>query len=229
MSKKKTIEEVREAFKKEGYTLLEEVYVNNKTPMLYICPEGHKHTSSLDNFLRGYRCPECAGQVITYKQVKKSFEEEGYVLLSIGYINRKTKLEYIYPQGHENSICWSDWKSDNRCSKRCTSKGEKTIENLLRKKNVKYICQYRFKDCKNLQPLPFDFYLPEHNLAIEYDGEQHLKIGHFMGSEEELKERQRLDNIKTQYCKDNNINLLRIPYWEFKNIENILKQELNLE
>ena len=35
--------------------------------------------------------------------------------------------------------------------------------------------------------------------------------------------------MKTQYCKDNNIKLVRIPYWNFNNIENILKQELNLE
>ena len=36
------------------------------------------------------------------------------------------------------------------------------------------------------------------------------------------------DNIKTQYCKDNNIKLIRIPYWDFDNIEEILKKELNL-
>ena len=39
---------------------------------------------------------------------------------------------------------------------------------------------------------------------------------------------QRNDNIKNQYCKDNNIKLVRIPYWEFDNIENILEKELKL-
>ena len=52
-------------------------------------------------------------------------------------------------------------------------------------------------------------------------------------SEEETKNNFKIrvehDNIKTQYCLDNNIKLIRIPYWEFDNIENILKQELNLE
>ena len=48
-------------------------------------------------------------------------------------------------------------------------------------------------------------------------------------TQEDLEDRQKKDNIKTQYCLDHNIKLIRIPYWDFKNIENILKQELNLE
>ena len=41
--------------------------------------------------------------------------------------------------------------------------------------NINYIREKRFKDCKNIKPLPFDFYLPEKNICIEYDGEHHFK------------------------------------------------------
>ena len=81
--------------------------------------------------------------------------------------------------------------------------------------------------------LPFDFYIPDLNICIEYDGEQHFEPVDFGGkgkeyAEKRFKAQQKRDNIKTEYCKNNNIKLIRIPYWEFDNVENILKQELNI-
>ena len=73
--------------------------------------------------------------------------------------------------------------------------------------------------------LKFDFYIPSLNVCIEYDGEQHFEIA-FGKGEEGLKDRKRKDEIKNNYCKFNNINLIRIPYWEFENIENIIIQEI---
>ena len=102
-------------------------------------------------------------------------------------------------------------------------------KDYLAKNNIEFIEQHRFDDCRNLLPLPFDFYIPSLNLAIEYDGEQHFKLNScFNKTEKKLREVQKRDNIKTQYCKENNINLLRIPYWEFKNIGNILNKTFNL-
>lgn len=77
----------------------------------------------------------------------------------------------------------------------------------------------------------FDFYLPEYNLFIEYDGEHHFKPVNFGGMSDEDAEynfilTQKRDKIKNKYCKDNNIHLLRIPYWENKNIETIISNHL---
>ena len=74
--------------------------------------------------------------------------------------------------------------------------------------------------------MPFDFYLPDYNICIEYDGELHYKSIDFYGGEEELMKQQNRDNIKTQYCKDNNITLIRIPYWDLNNINKILSENL---
>lgn len=73
----------------------------------------------------------------------------------------------------------------------------------------------------------YDFYLPQYNLFIEYDGQQHYEPVRFYGNniEENMKIFQKVqehDKIKNKYCEENNIHLLRIPYWETKNIEMII-------
>ena len=81
--------------------------------------------------------------------------------------------------------------------------------------------------------LPFDFYIPDKNLCIEFDGIQHFEPTRFnkkMTHEEAIENYNQQVikyNIKTNYCKNNDINLLRIPYTEFKNIESILNKYLS--
>lgn len=79
--------------------------------------------------------------------------------------------------------------------------------------------------------MPFDFYLPDYNILIEYDGEEHFRPVNFGGISddealEHLKITQYHDKIKTNYCQENGIPLIRIPFWEKKNIQNILLKEL---
>ena len=63
-------------------------------------------------------------------------------------------------------------------------------------------------------------------MAIEYDGEQHFNENCFGLSSEEFTDLKRRDEIKTQFCKNNDIKLIRIPYFEFDNIDNILNELL---
>ena len=101
------------------------------------------------------------------------------------------------------------------CGCRHKSKWEILIDDLLTNLNIKFIPQKRFSDCMNQKGtdmLPFDFYLPDHNIIIEYDGEHHFQPVKGWGGEEKFKITQQNDLIKTNYCKLNNINLLRIPY-----------------
>ena len=75
--------------------------------------------------------------------------------------------------------------------------------------------------------LSFDFYLPEYNTIIEYQGLQHYRYVPSFQSEKVFKEGQIRDDIKRKYCKDNNINLIEIPYNE-KNVEKEIKTRLNI-
>ena len=111
------------------------------------------------------------------------------------------------------------------CNER--SFGEYLISIILDKYQIDYTRQEHFNgDCRDKHPLPFDFYLPDYNMCIEFDGQ-----GHFdpkWGDESFLRTVFH-DCMKNKYCKQNNIKLLRIPYWEGNNIEEILIKELNLK
>ena len=237
---KLSYDEVKQAFEKEGYTLLSTDYVNNRTELKYICPNGHKHSTNWDGFSNGRRCPECGVETVksklrlSYDEVKQGFEKEGYTLLSTEYIKSSSKLKVRCPKSHEYEVSWGHFNQGRRCPICNNSKGEKRISLFLKENNINYEAQKLFKECSYKRMLPFDFYLIDYNICIEYDGQQHYNTIDFSGknqerAEEQFKQTQKKDNIKTQYCLDNNIKLIRIPYWEFNNIENILKQELNLE
>lgn len=108
----------------------------------------------------------------------------------------------------------------SKCHK--NSSGEILITNLLTENNIQFFTEYAAPGCINNEtnaPLRFDFYLPDYNTMIEYDGEQHFIPVKMWGGEEGLIKRQQLDNIKNNFCKKNNINLIRIPYTQLKNLE----------
>ena len=82
-------------------------------------------------------------------------------------------------------------------------------------------------ECKNIKKLRFDFYLPNINICIEYQGEFHYKTIEGISKINSLTTQIKCDNIKKEYCKNNNIELIEIPYWDFKNIETILNNILS--
>lgn len=98
------------------------------------------------------------------------------------------------------------------------------IQKLLDNMKIKYRAEYPI--CIDNSRYRFDFYLPEYNLIIEYDGEQHYKPMRYHDDEDknilDFRKRQERDKIKNNYCKENNINLLRIPYYEKNNIDSII-------
>ena len=89
--------------------------------------------------------------------------------------------------------------------------------------NISFIHDKNIWNKNDLRP---DFYLPSYNLVIEFDGIQHFEPVEHFGGEKNFQITQKRDRDKNEYCKKNNINILRIPYWEFDNIENIICQEI---
>lgn len=107
------------------------------------------------------------------------------------------------------------------------SKGEMAIASYLDDNDIIYEMQKTFPDCRNFKTnalLRFDFHLPKYNLCIEFDGIFHYEEQKF-GIANLIKIQLR-DKIKTDFCKNNLIKLIRIPYWEKKNINIILKSKL---
>lgn len=81
-------------------------------------------------------------------------------------------------------------------------------------KNFYFLREYSFDDCLSIKgyKLRFDFYLPKNNCCIEIDGRQHREPVDKFGGETTFNELIQNDNIKNEYCKNNNIKLIRIPY-----------------
>lgn len=98
--------------------------------------------------------------------------------------------------------------------------------------HINYDTQKRFSDCRDKNPLPFDYYIEDFNIAIEYDGEFHYKpvmLGKTLTYEtayENMINTQKRDNIKDTYCQDHKINLIRIPFWDQIYMEDILFDKL---
>ena len=109
-----------------------------------------------------------------------------------------------------------------------TSFGERKIKEFLDENKINYIREKKFDTCKNIKCLPFDFYLPDHNICIEYDGQHHFNIVSIYGGEDCLKKTQMNDNIKTNWCSENNIKLIRIPYIKKNKIYTILNNFFNI-
>ena len=219
---------ILETLNNNGYKL-NSVFIKNAATYVNItCPKGHIYECSFESFKnKGRRCRKCSGShKHTIEEVKDFANQYGYEVISDTYLNNKTHLIFKCPKDHKFSMRFDHFKSGARCPFCRESKGEKDILKYLDEHNVKYIRQYRYEDCRDVKPLPFDFYLPDYNICIEYDGELHYKSIDFYGGEEELMRQQNRDNIKTQYCKDNNITLIRIPYWDLNNINKILSENL---
>ena len=108
------------------------------------------------------------------------------------------------------------------------SKGEEYITMWLNELNINYIRQHSFETCKYINRLSFDFYLPDHSICIEFDGEQHFKPIEWFGGKEEFIKNQERDKVKNEWCLNNNIDLLRIKYNEVNKIKYILEEKLQI-
>ncbi|MGM9530581.1 zinc-ribbon domain-containing protein, partial [Intestinibacter sp.] len=213
-------------------------YIDAKTPIDHYCKKHNILWSAYpSNILRGVGCKECGNDKIRDKNIKlhnEYVEDLLRVNTNIDVIE-EYKGAHI-PILHRCKIDGHTWYaspanilSGKGCPNCQESHGERHIRQWCEKNSIIYIYQKTFDGCKNIKNLPFDFYLPDYNLCIEYDGEQHFRPVDFSGKGEEWAlnqfEKIRLhDEIKNQYCKKNNIHLLRIPY--YKNIEEELEHFL---
>lgn len=151
---------------------------------------------------------------------------------TFGYLKviKDTGKSYKYKkQSHSIWLCqcqrdgnYIEVRSDSLLNNRTISCGccqgsyySTKIQDILSQSKIKYTLEKTFPNCVNPKTnyyLRFDFYLPDYNCCIEYDGEQHYKEVDFCS--DTLQDRQYRDNLKNQYCLQNNIRLIRIPYWD---------------
>ncbi len=202
---------------------------------------GTNYFVSPSNFLKGRKCPICAikfkgasqrSNIDKFKELVYNLVRDEYFVLG-EYKNARTKTLV------KHNICNFEWeitpdkfRQGQRCPKCNESKGEKMLNDVLLFHNLRFIPQHSYNDCKYIRNLRFDFYLIDYNLCIEIQGPQHFEPIDFAGkgddwAKEEFRKNQIRDQIKRDYCFNNSINLLEIPYTQFNTIESILESELS--
>lgn len=225
---------VRREFSKRGYEIIDYTYKNNLTRMCCYDSEGYKVMVSYESF---------SHNVKQYQRFSTICNEANF-LYNANLYAQKNGMNCVVKewrpsktQNHINIICecacgneyicdFNYWRSNlksrcNKCVRQISGLELKTM-NWLKEHNIEFVKEFRFEKCRNKRPLPFDFYLPQYNICIEVDGEQHYKethLTHFRGGElpdNYFEERKRCDNIKTEYCKNHNIKLIRLSFMVFR-------------
>ena len=202
--------------KKYDYSLIE--YNGYIEKVKIICPIHGVFEQAANSHINGNGCGLCSNN--------KKFTKE--YLLNEFHKLHNDKYEYDIPEIFNihtriNIKCKNHGWFKQRIRKHLMGRGcricnNSNSENLIQKflidNNIKFKRNYSYKDCAYINVLFFDFYLPEKNCCLEYDGEQHFVKFRWEDDEDKLIIRQKRDEIKNEYCDKNNIRLIRIRYDE---------------
>lgn len=210
-------------------------YVNTDTPVLCRCKKcRYVWSPRPHHLLGGVGCPDCAG--VAPKTIERAqrevWEVNPYIDIDGEYINNKSPMRCTCRK------CGCQWVSSvngllrkRGCPGCNESRGEREIERILKKRGVKFTRQMKFDDCVYKRKLPFDFFIDELNIVIEFDGQQHFAPVDF-GCHDTNKVQKNFeltkkrDAIKNDYCRAKGIRLIRIPYTDYDNIETIIDELL---
>lgn len=240
---KKRFKKIEDICKNRNYKLITtfDEYIDGNTLVRFICDKHGEQAIKANNFCNGSGCHSCRLDIISksnrfdINKVRSIIEEindntwlnpDEYKSSSTCNLKIKCKCGNTYITSLDSYVHYNV----TRCPK-CSnseSKAESFIKSFLINNNIIFKQEKGFDECRDINRLPFDFYLPEYNMIVEYNGKQHYEPIDYFGGENAFEIRRKHDEIKYEYCKSNNIKLVIIPYWEEKNIEDILIKQLNL-
>lgn len=217
-------------------------YKTARKKVIIICPIHGEFLQSPGSHLNN-ECMKCSiiKNANNQKDTKEDFIKKAelihkgvYDYSNVNYINSKIKIEIICKK-HGS---WLQMPYNHLLGKGCSvcvelfnSKGQKLVEKFFKTHYINFKRQKTFDDCRNPYTnakLRFDFYIPKHNICVEYDGQQHFKPVSMWGGKIGLLETQNRDAIKNKYCKEKNIPLIRISYKEnvFEKLSSLLLTQI---
>jgi hypothetical protein len=233
--KKEASDFIKKVYELKGseYTVICEFNLDNVSFKLRHNKCGTEFTTTPNEFLsRKDKCkhPKCSDRANKYNFNDKIFEKYGSEYIALDeYQGSSVKIRFKHNVSHCGKIFENKPKyfltGKGLCPCRSTSRGESTVSKVLKSYKVDFKREYTFEDCKDVNQLRFDFAIFRDSLIlclIEYDGKQHFEPIEWFGGREAFEATRVRDEIKNNYCKENNIPLLRIPYWEKDNIETLI-------
>jgi hypothetical protein len=197
------------------YTYEKVNYVNTTNKIIITCVKHGDFEQKPHHHIEGQGCPTCSGNkngtdIFIGKSISVHGDKYDYSLVE--YSHSRTKVIIICSIHGEFKQSPNIHLKGGGCQKCKSSKGEKLISDFLNENNIKFLPQHRFNDCRDKNTLPFDFYLPDHNICIEYDGELHYRARTYFGGVLGLIDRKNKDGIKNKFCKTKKIKLYRFNY-----------------
>ena len=188
--------------------------------------------------LQGHGCQKCANKKISdYRTLKQNEIEmrfdkiRDYVKIIGEYqgTNKKIKCECVICGYQWETVPNVLWRMNCKCPQCNFSHGEAKIKDYLLDNQIEYVGQKKFDDLRGVHNglLSYDFYLPNYNILIEYQGEQHDKPIKYFGNNK-YETQQEHDKRKRDYAEKNGYKLLEIWYYDYNNIEEILNKELEV-
>ncbi|NJO59674.1 MAG: hypothetical protein HC836_15625 [Richelia sp. RM2_1_2] len=217
--------------KKYDYSHINQ-YDGAKTKINIVCFKHGTFSQTPQKHLLGQGCPLCGKEEMGKKnslttnefiEKAKKIHGDKYDYSAIQYKNNHTLVKILCKNHGFFKQIPNSHLSGKGCA-RCgiiESTGSKMIDKILSIKNVFFIKEYTFNGCVNKRKLRFDFYLPDHNICIEFDGRQHFEPIEVFGGQKGFEEMQKNDYIKTIFCIKNSIKLIRVSYLD--DIEETLK------
>lgn len=194
-----------------------EVTPNNFTTNIHNCPECVRE----NNLELLYTKEEFIDQCILIHNNLYDYSEIEYS----GVVKLVTNIKCL-KHGFFNQLAYSH-KRGQGCPDCCTSKGELAVKSYLEQNNINFAQQKSFPGCVHKSLLKFDFYLPDHNVCIEFQGRQHFEEVSYFGGEVGFQETLLRDEIKSTYCKTNYIELICLS--DVSEIESELNKFINNE
>lgn len=221
----------------EHYDFSKTKWINNDTKVVITCRKHGDFLITPKSFVRGSGCQTCAYEArikassdtfsdFLGKAKAKHHGVYDYSLAEGVYVDSKRKIPIICSKHGEFWQMPAKHLSGQGCPICRKSHGAEQILFFLRENGVKVIPEFVFEGCKDRQPLPFDFYLPEYNTCIEYQGRQHFEKVEAWESHGGLVYTQKHDLMKLNYCKKNGITLIIITYKDEEFIPQILEASL---
>jgi hypothetical protein len=198
-------------------------YKTARLPVIITCPIHGDFIQRPNDHLSGKGCPKCGRtqKSTTQEFIDKSKKVHGdkYDYDKVDYKNSQSPIVITCPIHGDFSQRPNDHLNGKGCPKCSESKGEKSINEVLKKYNINYTQNKKFEDCIGFPDkkgfcyeLKYDFFLPDKNIIIEFDGEQHFKPIKIMGGVSDFNRNKKYDKIKNDYCEKNGIRLIRIPW-----------------
>lgn len=210
-------------------------YLNSKNKVIIICPKHGAFSQRPNDHLNGYGCKKCqyAKTSMENKLTTEVFIEKAKLIHGnkfdyslVEYNGYENKVSIICPKHGNFEQSPHNHLSGYGCKMCSASRGEEEIAKVLLKHNIKFEREVTFKELKSTSNLFYDFYLPNYNIFIEYDGIQHYKPIDFFGGNDALLDVKKRDGIKIAFAVNNGYRLVKIPYSILGTVEEALDCEL---